>query len=513
MNNPFRRPPKEERVPRPAFAAYKRFALAGLLIVLMTAATTATAALLQIKDVVDILREQPGLALRKGTITAAEAGKPQTLLLLGSDKRFDLRDKGQPARSDTMMLIRLDPSQAATTLLSIPRDLMVQIPGVRGISKINAAYSIGGADLAARTVKALLHIKINHIININFRGFRRAVDYVGCVYVDVDRRYYHSNAGLPPSQQYSEINIQPGYQRLCGQNALAYVRYRHTDSDIVRAARQQDFLSAAKSQVGQSSLLGDLKPLVDIFARNTQADSNLKSESGVLSLLKLAAFSTGHPVREIHFPVTYSGPQQQTLSVTPQDARRVAYEFLHGKASTGPRRSGPPARKSSHRHHHARRHVKLTSVPGIVDARHVSENQVASTVARGQVPFPVYFPTQLTLAGRYSTLGPNPYVYTLRDRGNKLHHAYRLVIEENALLGQYYGVQGVDWLTPPILAHPNATEHVHGRTYLLYGDGTRLRLVAWRTPQAAYWVSNTLSLDLTNRQMLAIAESLTRFGK
>ena len=119
MNNPFRRPPKEERIPRPAFGAYKRFLLAGLLIVLMTAATTATAALLQIKDVVDILREQPGLALRKGTITAAQAGKPQTLLLLGSDKRFDLRDKGQPARSDTMMLIRLDPNQAATTLFTV----------------------------------------------------------------------------------------------------------------------------------------------------------------------------------------------------------------------------------------------------------------------------------------------------------------------------------------------------------------------------------------------------------
>jgi LCP family protein required for cell wall assembly len=505
------RTPPEERVPRAAFGAYKRFALAGVLIVLMAAATTATAALLQIQDVVDILRAQPGLALRKGTITAAQAGKPQTLLILGSDKRFDLRDKGQPARSDTMMLVRLDPHRA-TTVMSIPRDLVVQIPGTPAPQKINAAYSIGGADLAARTVKALLHIPINHIININFRGFRRAVDYIGCVYVDVDRRYYHSNAGLPPSQQYAEINIQPGYQRLCGQQALDYVRYRHTDSDIVRAARQQDFLSAAKSQLGQSSLLGDLKPLVEIFARNTQADANLKSESGILRLLKLSAYSTGNPVHEIHFPVDYSGANLQTLTVTPQNVAKVVREFLHGQASTGPRHSGPPAKRASKRRQ-PRRHERLTSVPGIVDARQVSENQVARTVAGGQVPFPVYFPTRLTIAGRYSTLGPNPFVYTLRDRGGKLHHAYRLVIEENALIGQYYGVQGVDWLTPPILSHANATRHVNGRTYLLYGDGTRLRLVAWRTPRAAYWVSNTLSLDLTNRQMLAIAESLTRFAK
>jgi polyisoprenyl-teichoic acid--peptidoglycan teichoic acid transferase len=506
------RKPPEERLPRVAFSLYKRFAIAGVLIVVFAAATTATAALLQIKDVVDILRTSPGLALRKGTITAAQAGKPQTLLILGSDKRFDLRDKGNPARSDTMMLLRMDPHRA-TTVMSIPRDLLVDIPGA-GRQKINAAYSIGGADLAARTVKALLHVQINHIVNINFRGFRRAVDYIGCVYVDVDRRYYHSNLGLPPSQQYAEINIQPGYQRLCGRKALDYVRFRHTDSDIVRAARQQDFIAAAKSQVGQSALLSDLKPLIEIFARNTQADSNLKSESGVLRLLKLAAYSTGNPVREIHFPVDYSGPQQQTLTVSPQNAAKVVRQFLNGQASSGPR-TGPPASTKAHAHRHGTRHARraATSVPGIVDARRVSENEVATTVAHGSLPFPLYFPTQLTINGRYSTLGPNPRSYAIRDRAGRLHHAYRLVVVENELLGQYYGVQGTDWRTPPVLSHPNATEHVHGRTYLLYGDGTRLRLVAFRTPRAAYWVSNTLSLDLTNRKMLAIAESLTRFAK
>jgi LCP family protein required for cell wall assembly len=508
-----RRLPPEQRIPRVAFSLYKRFAIAGVLLVLFAAGTTATAALLQIKDIVDILRAQPGLHLRKGTITAAQAGKPQTLLVLGSDKRFDLRDIGNPARSDTMMLLRLDPKRA-TTIMSIPRDLLVDIPGY-GRQKINAAYSIGGADLAARTVKALLHLQINHIININFRGFRRAVDFIGSVYVDVDRRYYHSNLGLPPSQQYAEINIQPGYQRLCGTHALDYVRFRHTDSDIVRSARQQDFLSAAKSQVGQSNLISDLKPLVEIFARNTQADSNLKSESGILHLLKLLAFSTGNPVHEIHFPVDYSGPQQQTLTVTPENAARVVRQFLNGKASAGPRHSGLPASaKGPARSRHARpSHKALTGVAGIVDARRISENEVATTVARGQVPFPVYFPTLLTSFGRYSTLGPNPRAYTLRDRAGHVRHAYRLVIVENELLGQYYGVQGMDWRTPPILSHPNATERVRGRTYLLYGDGTRLRLVAFRTPKAVYWVSNTLSLDLTNRKMLAIAESLTRFAK
>src|SRR5437763_11795241 len=92
--------------------------------------------------------------------------------------------------------------------------------GQSSTQKINAAYSIGGAKLAVKTVKQVLGIKINHVIDINFLGFKTLVDYLGCIYVQVDRRYYHSNLGLAPSQTYSEINIQPGYQKLCGQDAL-----------------------------------------------------------------------------------------------------------------------------------------------------------------------------------------------------------------------------------------------------------------------------------------------------
>ena len=85
--------------------------------------------------------------------------------------------------------------------MSIPRDLKVpiQVPGGIDTTKINAAYSYGGPALAVKTVRNLLHIPINHVVNVNFGGFQRAVNRLGCVYVDVDRRYYHSNAGLPVS--------------------------------------------------------------------------------------------------------------------------------------------------------------------------------------------------------------------------------------------------------------------------------------------------------------------------
>ena len=121
-------------------------------------------------------------------------------------------------------------------------------------------------------VKELTGLKINHVVNIDFLGFVRAVDAIGCVYTDVDRRYYHSNAGVAPEEQYAEINIKPGYQKLCGKKALQYVRYRHTDTDIVRSARQQNFLSQARHQVSPTDLITDNNNLVDILTEYTTSD-------------------------------------------------------------------------------------------------------------------------------------------------------------------------------------------------------------------------------------------------
>ena len=140
--------------------------------------------------------------------------------------------------------------------MSIPRDLKVEIPGY-GTDKFNAAYTYGGPKLTLQVVKELTGLPINHVVNVDFLGFVRAVDAIGCVYVDVDRRYYHSNVGVPASEQYAEINVQPGYQLLCGKKALQYVRYRHTDTDLVRSARQQDFLSDARQRVPVDDLVLD----------------------------------------------------------------------------------------------------------------------------------------------------------------------------------------------------------------------------------------------------------------
>jgi LCP family protein required for cell wall assembly len=125
--------------------------------------------------------------------------------------------------------------------MSIPRDFKVDIPGYALPDKINAAFANGGAQLAVKTVKNLLStperpFRVNHVIQVDFVGFRDLVDFVGCVYVDIDQDYFN-DVGGPGG--YATIDVDPGYQKLCGNDALDYVRYRHTTttSSAARASR------------------------------------------------------------------------------------------------------------------------------------------------------------------------------------------------------------------------------------------------------------------------------------
>ena len=142
---------------------------------------------------------------------------------------------------------------------------------------------------------------------------------------------------------------------------------------------------------------------------------------------------------------------------------------------------------------------------GLEEARAQGVDQ--AVLADPKLKFPFYFPTLRTAQGAYA--GTEPRTYTIRDEKGKKHEAYRLVVSKG-LAGEYYGIQGMTWKDPPILDNPDETRVSGGRRFQLFYDGRRLRLVAWKTRRAVYWVSNTLSQSLNQRQMLAIAESLTR---
>jgi polyisoprenyl-teichoic acid--peptidoglycan teichoic acid transferase len=461
--------------------------LCGCLVVIAaTAATVATGTLLEVKTFTDALKQSPQLRLGN-ELAHADAGGAQTLLLIGSDKRArTANDANTPAHSDTMLLVRLDPGEPETTMLSIPRDLKVTIHPDHGgavVQKINAAYTIGGVKLAVKAVKQVLGVQINHVFDINFAGFKTLVDYLGCVYVQVDRRYYHSNVGLPAADSYDEINIQPGYQRLCGDQALHYVRYRHADTDLVRNARQQDFLRQIKEQVGASGLVARLHPLERIFGK--YATTDVRSSDDVLKLIELLVQSAGHPVKQVQFNATL-GPSYVTA--TASQIRDTVNQFLHGGASSGHVQSGngPGSRR-----HAAGPQAGVAMTTASAD-QVAEERGLAATV-----PFKVYYPTKrITRPG-----APPDETRFYRLHG---HPAYVVVIAQGGL-GQYYDLEGTTWSDPPILKGPGQTIQLAGRKMQLYFEGQRLRVVAWRDGAGVYWLVNTLQNILTNKQMLAIA--------
>jgi LCP family protein required for cell wall assembly len=195
--------------------------------------------------------------------------QPANALIIGHDHPAGIGDR---PRSDTVMLVRADPRTKSISLLSFPRDLVVPLhcPGhILGSDRINVAYHTCGASGTLETVKALTGLPISYLISVDFRGFKGVVNHLGGVWIDVDRRYFNNNGGRTYGT-YSEINIQPGYQRLWGADALAYVRFRHTDSDLYRVARQQQFVKAVREQIRHSFGLGSLPGIINTLSDNIE---------------------------------------------------------------------------------------------------------------------------------------------------------------------------------------------------------------------------------------------------
>jgi LCP family protein required for cell wall assembly len=471
-----------------------RLLVGSVLVILATAGATAFAAFHEVDFVRHELQRSPDI---RAPVAPARPGAAQTILLLGSDRR----PKGTPdgsagggARSDTIILLRLDPRSNATTMLSVPRDLKVDIPG-HGPDKINDAYDLGGPALTLRTVKQLMGIPINHVVNVDFQGFKDAIDAIGCVYGDVDRRYFNDTA------QYAYINLQPGYQRLCGEKGLEYARFRHEDTDLVRGVRQQHLLLDVKQQVGIAGLLGDRRALTKIVGRYTTSDSALKDRAGLLRVFKLAAFSAGQPIRQLtfqgHVRTTTGNAQAGTPSyviASPAAIASVRSEFL---------RPAPAA--SVHEGRRPRRHPhRRAAAVGLEAAPGPGKDQALQTISQGAGgQLPVYYPT---VRRRGSMFAGPPHYYKIRTPSGSHEKSYRMSVKLGTI-GEYYGIQGTAWKHPPVLAGESAAARIGRRTFEIRYDGGHVATVAWRTRRGVYWVVNTLTQSLSEGQMLAIARS------
>jgi LCP family protein required for cell wall assembly len=497
----------QEGPPRLARGMYQRFVLAGVIITCLCAATIASAVLLEVDAGFQIFKRNttpidPGV---KSLLADVAPGKPQTILVIGDDRRKSeaLQKHPPPTRSDTMILVRLDPHKGATALMSLPRDLVVDIPG-HGRQKLNAAFAYGEDRLTLRTVRNLLNIPIHHYVRVTFWGFRGAVDRLGCVYVDVDHRYFNDNH--PPNGgggPYAAIDVGAGYQRLCGADALDYVRYRHLDNDLIRAARQQSFLGEAKNQIGIGSVFSNRDELLKIFGQSVRTD--IDSHSAIFSLLKLVALSAAKPIQEVQFPAQDAGDGSGNVVIGGKALRQTVESFLAARATKGPR---GVARSTTAKRSKRKRRRQPVQVAGLIRNRNSSEN-IAAPLQVKLERLPVYYPTLMSATGSYRVNDSR--AYDIVDRAGKRHRAYRMVVYEGRI-GQYYGLQGTDWRSPPILDNPSSSTTSGGRTFKLFYDGSRLKLVAWRTRRGSYWVSNTLLRTLTNKQMLALARSARTLG-
>ena len=161
---------------------------------------------------------------------------PYWMLILGSDSRAEASDR---ARSDVIMLCRIDPETPRVTMVSIPRDTKVEIDGY-GTQKINAAYALGGRKLAVKTVSKYAGVKISHYAEIYFSGLEDLVDQLGGVTVNV-----------PEYVNYSDVTLQPGKQELNGHEALIFARCRktYTQGDFTRTKCQRILVKAMVEKV------------------------------------------------------------------------------------------------------------------------------------------------------------------------------------------------------------------------------------------------------------------------
>jgi LCP family protein required for cell wall assembly len=241
------------------------------------------------QSVRDVVAHTPAVKVAQEKLDVPLPGVPAIALVVGYDQRAGSEAEINGARSDTIMLVRADPDLKAVSMLSFPRDLVVEIrcPNQAPFQdRISAAYSTCGAEGTLETVKNLTGLPVNYLATVNFHGFKQAVAKLGGVWMDVDRRYYN-----PPGTGYAAIDLQPGYQKLSGQEALDFVRYRHTDSDLYRLARQQMFVAAFKQAFADSfsipkvpKLVGVIKDNLDVGAPGGEIDGNTFISWGLLAL-------------------------------------------------------------------------------------------------------------------------------------------------------------------------------------------------------------------------------------
>lgn len=203
------------------------------------------------------------------------------ILVLGVDERAN--DVG---RSDTLFLLTVDTDSKEVSMLSIPRDTRVKIPG-NGWDKINHAYAFGKTSLSIKTVEDFLGIPIDYYVKINITNFQKIIDAVGGVDINVEKPMHYTDSYDDNGGLY--INFSPGLQHLNGKTAIEYVRYRDEEGDIGRIARQQKFIKALLNQVATPGVIIKIPAIIGELSAAVETDMSAGDMLDLAQMLKDAA--------------------------------------------------------------------------------------------------------------------------------------------------------------------------------------------------------------------------------
>lgn len=557
--------------------------------------------------------------------------QPAIALIAGYDHRAGTGTNSYAgSNSDTLMLVRADPTTDTLSLLSLPRDLVVPIycsgDVVAAHDRINAAWALCGAEGPRGTLDTMEHLtglKINYLITLDFHGFKQIVNRLHGVYMNVDRRYYN-----PPDSGYATINLQPGYQKLDGGEALQYVRFRHTDSDIYRTARQQLFLDALKSRLSRTLSITEIPRIIGALKGNVEIG---RGGGGAPSLAEIQAYAglayhlpAGHLFRDAidTSQLLPYGPSGAELIASQSAVDQAVSAFLHpdvtlptranaqalgittkakkqralkpSEISTLVLNAGNVAGEAANTGYLLRQlGYRTKQLPASVPANAPSQTldttvyydpiQPRAKQAAEQLrplfgahtrvaelspaiaPYAQQAGNPLTVVAFGRSFGgslttptsaqPTPprEAASVSDgvgatlsalqsvssqaglrlmvpheiaAGSQLSsesglRVYRPLLHQRAVVltfvtpvgNVYWQIEESTWNSAPILAHPTGHATLGGRRYDLYTNGGHIQMIVLRTPNASYWVVNTLLNALSNETMIAIAKSLQPLGK
>ncbi len=459
------------------------------------------------EEVEEVLSSEPSTTL----VSLEQAPEAMNIILLGSEATGTAGEAS--GRSSTIMVLHLDPKLDFASLLSIPRDLYVDIPG-EGKDRISAAYTLGGTQLTIATVKEVLGLDIDRYVEVDFDAFAKIVDSIGGVYVDVDRRYEGTTS--------QPLDLNPGYQLLSGADALSFARYRFdANQDLGRMTRQQRVLAAVREQaVGWDlplQLPGVVSAILDATATNLTTNEIIKLAYWLVRLdgdrmSQTVVTAPKQKIEDKWVMVADQGTLEKAVTrllTSPSEGQADSTTTSMGSDSTttSSATAGPTstAAEPTAAEPTSTTLGSTSAGTGNGGPSDLPDSDVWVTAQKG-VPFtleaPRFIPAGFNFAGK---MPADDGTYQIKP-GDTSKPAVRMLYRQGTA-DLYLGITATTWTDAPVAGGGREVES-NGVTYTIVGTSGKVSHIWWIKDGVLYFVSNTLTYDVSKEDLLKMAVSM-----